>query len=144
MRASARSNSRLVTPMNRPPLSAQDGKHGHQHLFDAVHFAQIEPVALAQLGRPARAVQKEYRFAIRSFDVDVRGSVIVRIYDHAQAIEPMNGRHDIILDITQPVGNMLSRTRAPTQLPRRRRELREFSSPALIPSATCAIPRPPS
>jgi hypothetical protein len=47
-----------------------------------------------------KAIQKEHSFAIRSFDVDMRGSMVVRVDDDAQAIEPMNGRHGFSLEIT--------------------------------------------
>jgi hypothetical protein len=69
------------------------------------HFAQAEPVAFAQLQRPARAIQIEYRFACRSLDVNMCGAMIVWIHDHTQSIEPINGWHRPFLAKTQALGN---------------------------------------
>src|SRR5713226_1588586 len=93
MRPSARSKSRSVTAMDRSPFDAQAHERPLRRSLDPVHLMQAEPVVLAELWRPAWAIQKEHRFAVRSSDVNMRRAMIVWINDHAQAIEPMNGRH---------------------------------------------------
>jgi hypothetical protein len=83
--------------MKRSPFVAQRGQFGRQSGFDAVHIGQAEPITLAQNRWPIWALQYEYRFAIRPFYMDMRGSMIIWVDDHAQAIESVDGWHGEIL-----------------------------------------------
>lgn len=56
-------------------------------------LGSTEAEALPQFRRPVRAVQNESGLATASDDMDMRGSMIVRIDDHPQALKSKNGRH---------------------------------------------------
>lgn len=59
-------------------------------MLDATQLGWIEAEALAQCRRSIGAMQDEHGL---SLDVNVRRSMIVRVYDHAKPIEAENGRH---------------------------------------------------
>jgi hypothetical protein len=79
--------------MDFSPFFAQGGQFGGQGVRDATHLGPRKSVVLAQLWRSLGAVQIEHALASGSDDVDVRGSMIVRIDNHAQAIETKDRRH---------------------------------------------------
>ncbi|ALX44694.1 hypothetical protein WT08_00865 [Burkholderia sp. MSMB1552] len=83
--------------MKVSPFIAKGEEDVREGSLDARDLGSAEAVALTQPGRAIGAMQDEHRFAVRSSDVDMRGSMIVRVDDHAQAIEAVYGRHDVIL-----------------------------------------------
>jgi len=79
--------------MDLSPFLAQVANLAGQGVLHAVHFVLPEPVALPQLGRPVGAMKVKYRLPIRSDDMDVRGTMIVRIDPHSESIKAQNGWH---------------------------------------------------
>jgi hypothetical protein len=81
--------------MKFPPLGAQGGQVTGENFAEAPDVGSFEseafaPTRSARLGSSARRT-----IALRSDHVDVCGSVIVRIDDHPQAIEPKDNRMSI-------------------------------------------------
>ena len=64
-----------------------------QGFKDTITFLMAESVTLSQHRWPLRAMQDKNSFTVRTDDVNMRGAMIVRIDDNAQASEAKNGRH---------------------------------------------------
>src|SRR3546814_7962545 len=77
--------------MPRPPRSTRTAP-----LFPyttLVRSRQLETVALPQLRRTIGAMQDENRLAVRPFNMDMSGTMIVRIDHDPQAIYAQDSRH---------------------------------------------------
>jgi hypothetical protein len=79
--------------MDRPPPFAQVGQVQTERLDHPFQAALVEAPQVPQLWGTIGAVEQEHRLAAGSDNVNVRGSVIMRVDGHAQAIEAENGRH---------------------------------------------------
>src|SRR5690554_4344032 len=93
MRASACWMTSSVMAMNLPPFGTQRQQLFRQCRRDTVEVRRVKAVALAQLGRPTRAVQDKHRFTAFADDVHMRRSMVVGVDDSSQAIETENGWH---------------------------------------------------
>lgn len=69
------------------PCRTKGGYFFCEGFLDAAEFRELKTVTLPQLRWSAGAIQDEDRFSASSPDVDMRGTVIVRIDHHAQASE---------------------------------------------------------
>lgn len=70
-------------------MSQQTGRH-------LAYLGSVEPIALAQLHRAARAVEQEHGFTFRADDMDVRRRVIVGIDRDPQTVDAQDCRHDSV------------------------------------------------
>ena len=69
---------------------------GGQCIDDATRLGPVEAEALAQRQRSTGAIEgRNTASPARSLDVNMRGSMIVRVNDHAQPIEAENGRQRV-------------------------------------------------
>jgi len=69
------------------PCRTKSGYFFCDCFLDVAEFRELETVALPQLQWSAGTIQDEDRFSAGSLDVDMRGTVIVRIDHDAQASE---------------------------------------------------------
>lgn len=92
--ASAKRSTPCVALSLVSPLFAQHRPGFSQRRTDAIHSPEIETVAIAKFRRPVRAKQIENRLPTRADHVDMRGPMVIRIDDHAQATETELGRHN--------------------------------------------------
>jgi hypothetical protein len=67
-------------------------------------FRAAKSVILAQLWRPSRTVQIEYRFTASPNYMNMSGAVIVEIDHHAQARKPEDCGHDDSLSYPKRLG----------------------------------------
>jgi hypothetical protein len=72
--------------MDRSPFDAQGGDLRRERVLDAVQVRQLEPETLTHLRRSMRRMQVENSLSVRTFDMDVRGSVVVRPDHDAEAV----------------------------------------------------------
>src|SRR5690348_862412 len=98
--------SSSVIAMDRLPILAQACQRLVQGYLYRSQGLSGESATTSQTGRPAGAVEDEHRLLRRADDMDVGGSVIIWIDDHAQAIEPQNSRHSCILSKPNRLGKL--------------------------------------
>ena len=79
------------------PSLAQFGQVACQDGKNVPDLAPRESVILAELYRPARTVQIEYRLTAMPNRVNVRRAMIIRIDRSPQSVKSENGRHKYIL-----------------------------------------------
>ena len=60
------------------------------------YLGSVEPIALAQFHRAARAVKQEHGFTFRADDMDMRRRVVVGIDRDPQAVDAQDRRHDLV------------------------------------------------
>jgi hypothetical protein len=65
------------------PCRTKGGYFFCEGFLDTAEFSELETVALPQLQWSAGAIQDEDRFSASSLDMDMRGTMIVRIDHHA-------------------------------------------------------------
>jgi len=83
--------------MNVLPGVAQIFSAPRQLSLDAPDLLPREAVILAELDLRCRMAQLEYRFAAFSNHMDMRGTVVVRIDDHAQSLKcGLSAQNDFI------------------------------------------------
>jgi hypothetical protein len=89
--------------MNSSPIAAERGQVRSQDPSDPSHLPPCESIVLAQSGRATRTAQIEDRLAAVSYEVNMCGTMIVRIDHNPQTVDLENGRH--VLPQTQSLGN---------------------------------------
>jgi hypothetical protein len=73
--------------MDLPPFPAQDSNLAGQLVLDPGDLGPAESVILPQFRWSSRTIEDEYRFAVRSYYVDVLRPMISRVNDHPQSSE---------------------------------------------------------
>jgi hypothetical protein len=79
--------------MDSLPFTAQGRQIGGQDHLDAVDLLQPEPIVFPQLRRSVRTMQIEHGLAALADDMDMCGTMIVRIDHGAQGAQAKHRRH---------------------------------------------------
>ena len=84
--------------MDRPPSPAQIAQRDLQFVSHQIDLTQTKSITFPQAWRPIGTIENKHSLTASTENVHMSRAMIVRIYDHAEATNSMNGRHSSILE----------------------------------------------